>query len=1109
MSFNNPNNAPTSLSNGKINTLEGCSAISTKDGKLLFYTDGMQVWNKNHTQMVNGNSLKGNYSSCQSALIIKQPNKKDSIYYIFTVDDYSLGNGFNYSIVNMNQSNSFGTVTTKNTLIDKNISEKLTATQNPNYDTYWIASYLGYKGEYRIYKLDANGINVNSYTTYQGDTTTDTRSQSKFSLNTQRYANIVRSTRNINLMDFNNTKGTLSNLISLKVPYDPYGLEFSPSGNNLYISCNRLSSSGQSDGSSLLIVFDLLAKDIQASQKVVKSIGNLSGYTSAMLGMQLATDYKIYIAINEQQYLGVIQNPDLPFDQCNFVYDGQALTKGVCLSSLPNILYPQIPYIITKNEITVCEGDSLDLNANLSQPIAATYFWVGPNNYISPDQNSKIFNMTPLQEGIYSVVATDGVGRKYNGFIKVNVIPKGDIRILNDNNFQICDNNPIILKLNKKPNNYIWSNKSKVDFISVNKAGLYSVKYWDANGSCTFTESVNVAIGTKPNVKINITQTGDDCFTIPFVLSADKDYKSYLWSNGATTKQTSIYNKGKYTLKVTNDYGCEGSDSIVINTGNKPIFSLTALPSNTFCNGESIKLDLQPKLPNSTYLWNTGEKTDYINVNKSGIFTVVVIDKTSGCKDSLVLSVTKIDAINSKILGSKYLCSNSTNKLVASLIGVGYTYLWSNGSTSNNISINSAGKYWLKTILNNNCFVYDTLDVVNENTDFDIVGQSSICNNENTVLSIDKDFKSYLWSNGAVTKSININQAGDYSCTITTINDCKKEKIFKVSNKNINSIVSVSSITFPDTRINSTNFQNIAISNKSNENISYELSNKQSKYFKLDKYIFDLLPNENKNINITFYPTNFIDYTDSLIIITKSPCVTQTVIPLYGSGIAQATLSINSLTATPSLNDFTIPINFKINDLITENFNFNLSYNIYLSELPFKSNNIIGTNSGTINIFKYKFNSIYSGNNNNKFILEKLTGNVLLADTTYYKIVVSDIISSNKNLKILSEDGSLNLIGFCNPMIRNVSNYEALNFQISPNPVSEELRINFVDEFNYKIKLELYDVIGNNVFTFVDDKISKEFKRTIRIDNINSGNYYVKVYLNEYFIQTNSITIIK
>jgi len=61
---------PVAISDGQINTREGCSSFSDANGNLLFYSDGTTVWNKNHTPMPNGMGLKGHSSSTQSAMII-------------------------------------------------------------------------------------------------------------------------------------------------------------------------------------------------------------------------------------------------------------------------------------------------------------------------------------------------------------------------------------------------------------------------------------------------------------------------------------------------------------------------------------------------------------------------------------------------------------------------------------------------------------------------------------------------------------------------------------------------------------------------------------------------------------------------------------------------------------------------------------------------------------------------------------------------------------------------------------------------------------------------------------------------------------------------------
>ena len=138
--------APITLTDGKLATHEGCSTISDQHGNLLFYSDGINVWDKAHHLMPNGTGLLGHESSTQSAIIIPKAGSKTQ-YYIFTVDEPDpeepVNNGLNYTLVDLTLHNGFGDVVTS----EKNVhlityesndpeeshlkcSEKITAVQH-------------------------------------------------------------------------------------------------------------------------------------------------------------------------------------------------------------------------------------------------------------------------------------------------------------------------------------------------------------------------------------------------------------------------------------------------------------------------------------------------------------------------------------------------------------------------------------------------------------------------------------------------------------------------------------------------------------------------------------------------------------------------------------------------------------------------------------------------------------------------------------------------------------------------------------------------------------------------------------------------------------------
>src|SRR5438093_166854 len=73
---------PATLTNGALYTTEGCATISDSTGSLLFYTDGVTVWNRYHLMMPNGTNLHGDPSSTQSAIIVAKPGSNTQ-YYLF------------------------------------------------------------------------------------------------------------------------------------------------------------------------------------------------------------------------------------------------------------------------------------------------------------------------------------------------------------------------------------------------------------------------------------------------------------------------------------------------------------------------------------------------------------------------------------------------------------------------------------------------------------------------------------------------------------------------------------------------------------------------------------------------------------------------------------------------------------------------------------------------------------------------------------------------------------------------------------------------------------------------------------------------------------------
>ncbi|MBD1263210.1 hypothetical protein HZY62_21670 [Maribacter polysiphoniae] len=71
--------APVTLLDGQLFTREGCASMCDNYGGLLFYTDGISVYNKNHMLMPNGTGLLGDSSSTHSAIVVPKPRSAKSV----------------------------------------------------------------------------------------------------------------------------------------------------------------------------------------------------------------------------------------------------------------------------------------------------------------------------------------------------------------------------------------------------------------------------------------------------------------------------------------------------------------------------------------------------------------------------------------------------------------------------------------------------------------------------------------------------------------------------------------------------------------------------------------------------------------------------------------------------------------------------------------------------------------------------------------------------------------------------------------------------------------------------------------------------------------------
>lgn len=296
--------------NSTMYTSEGTAVISDAAGKLRFYTDGVTVYDSTKTAMTNGSGLMGDISSTQSSLIVPSP-VSGSQYYLFTTGADGTGD-FRYSIVDMTLNGGLGDVMTanKNILLTDSITEKIAAIRDGG-NGIWIMTHKWGTDQFLAYHLTTSGILppvISSVgTVHNTSVIQNAYGQLKFNNCGTRIACAVGYQDIVELFDFNLATGVVSNPMNINMSDNVYGVEFSPSGNFLYVT-SYFSSAKLSQFNISLATLPL----ILASKTPLSA-------TDDLYGLQLGPDGKIYVARSfATSYLGVINNPDIAGSGCNY-----------------------------------------------------------------------------------------------------------------------------------------------------------------------------------------------------------------------------------------------------------------------------------------------------------------------------------------------------------------------------------------------------------------------------------------------------------------------------------------------------------------------------------------------------------------------------------------------------------------------------------------------------------------------------------------------------------------------------------------------------------------------------------------------------------------------
>lgn len=330
---------------------------------------------------------------------------------------------------------------------------------------------------------------------------------------------------------------------------------------------------------------------------------------------------------------------------------------------------------------------------------------------------------------------------------------------------------------------YLWSTGDTTGSITGVGAGTYTLTVTDSSGCMNFEiasvgnidgPSITLASVVNPSCanaqgSIDIDVTGG---TTPY---------TYNWSNTANTQDISGLGSGPYSVTVTDANGCSATAATTISVPDE--LEMIAAYQHVTCNDAGdgvIDITTTGGTAPYTYAWSGGlpAQEDQSNL-LGGTYNVTVTD-ANGCSATTLVTIAEPDQLTLSAAATDVLCNNGTDGSIDLTITggtAGYTILWSNGATTEDLTGVTAGLYVVAVTDTNGCTAQLAVTVGTANSlTLNTAVTNATCGDSNGSAAVFVSGGSapytYAWASGAAISNIDSLQPGIYPVTVTDANGC-------------------------------------------------------------------------------------------------------------------------------------------------------------------------------------------------------------------------------------------------------------------------------------------------------------------------------------------------
>jgi gliding motility-associated-like protein len=355
----------------------------------------------------------------------------------------------------------------------------------------------------------------------------------------------------------------------------------------------------------------------------------------------------------------------------------------------------ELPIVNLGTDTSICKNDSLLLDP---KNLGAKFLW---------QDNKKDSVYWVKTAGSYNVKVTDAFGCAQKDTISVGIFALPNIGLPDSSYY--CKYDSLQLDAGNNAISYSWGNGENTQTIWVKNIGNYFVKVTDVHG-CVNKDTSYVSERALPLIDL----IGDTtiCKNDSLLIDAGTNAAKYLWQDGSSKSSLKAKQAGFYKVIITDKYGCNNADSLVVSTLELPVINLVAKAS--ICKNDSLLLDAGTN--GIKYLWQDGSSQQTLWAKLGGNYIVAITD-ANNCtnKDTTALSIWQLPVIN--LADSTTICVGSSAQISASS-ATGTVYQWISSPTLSAANISNpvatptdTTKYYLKVTDANNCSNKDSITV--------------------------------------------------------------------------------------------------------------------------------------------------------------------------------------------------------------------------------------------------------------------------------------------------------------------------------------------------------------------------------------------------------------